>query len=102
MKNFSSDTSDNKHNTGLRHDSTQYIYRRDLSQTREDQNIAKNMAEQLELMEQYVTRIPVVDLQKRNRIRDAIAMGNYVIDPLMIAEKFLAFETELFGTRKKR
>ena len=49
------------------------------------------------MMEEHIARIPEIDLQRRNKIRMGIATGNYVIDPVTIAEKFLKFEKDLFG-----
>lgn len=74
----------------------QHIYRRDLSLLTEESKAARNMAEQLQQMEQQVARASVIDFHKRNAIRNAIACGYYVIDPASIAEKFLKFETELY------
>jgi anti-sigma28 factor (negative regulator of flagellin synthesis) len=54
------------------------------------------MAEQLQQMEQHVARASIVDIHKRNAIRNAIVCGYYVIDPVSIAEKFLKFETDLY------
>jgi len=57
---------------------------------------AMNMAEQLQLLEQQIASIPVVDIQHRNAVRNAIASGAYVINPVSIAEKFLKFEKDLY------
>ncbi|MCI0507858.1 MAG: flagellar biosynthesis anti-sigma factor FlgM [Gammaproteobacteria bacterium] len=70
--------------------------RRDLSLRHGERQTARNMAEQLQQMEQYVTGAPVVDFHKRNAIRNAIVNGYYVIDPVSIAEKFLKFERNLY------
>jgi len=72
------------------------IYRRDLSNHTEENKAAKTMAEQLQQMEQHVARASIVDIHKRNAIRNAIVCGYYVIDPVSIAEKFLKFETDLY------
>lgn len=58
---------------------------------------AKNMAEQLEVLESYVAKLPAVDPHLRNSIRNAIANGNYTINPISIANKFLKFEEELYS-----
>ena len=73
-----------------------YSYRRDLSLGQEEKKVARNMAEQLEQMEQHVANASVVDFHKRNEIRNAIVSGYYVIDPVSIADKFLKFETDLY------
>ena len=57
---------------------------------------AKNMAEQLEILESYVAKLPA-DPHLRNSIRNAIANGNYTINPVSIASKFLKFEEELYS-----
>jgi anti-sigma28 factor (negative regulator of flagellin synthesis) len=76
--------------------SKQHIYRRDLSLQNPESKAARNMAEKLQQMEQHVARASVVDIHKRNAIRNAIVCGYYVIDPASIAEKFLKFETDLY------
>ena len=77
-----------------------YVYRRNLLLRGEEQwqppRTAANMAEQLQLLEQHIAKVPVVDFHRRNMIRTAIAMGVYVIDPTSIAEKFLKFERDLY------
>ena len=83
----------------------QYTYRRNLSLRGEEQNFretgqpsltAATMAEQLQLLEQYIARVPEIDFHRRNMIRNAIVTGAYVIDPVSIAEKFLKFEADLY------
>lgn len=76
--------------------SQRYSYRRDLSLSQEEKKVAKNMAEQLQQMEQHVANASVVDFHKRNAIRNAIVNGYYMIDPASIADKFLKFETDLY------
>lgn len=77
------------------------MLRRDLTSRNEeklpDLKSANNMAEQLEILERYIAKAPVVDTNIRNLIRNAIATGNYTIDPVSIAEKFLKFEEDLFS-----
>ncbi len=73
-----------------------YSYRRNLSLGQEQNKIARNMAEQLQQMEQHVAKASVIDFHKRNAIRNAIVNGYYVIDPVSIADKFLKFESELY------
>lgn len=97
MKNPVSSSQQSVLNLARGHANSDRRYRRDLSLPRAERKIAQNMAEQLQLMEQYITRIPQVDLQRRNAIRNAIATGNYIIDPMAIADKFLKFERELFS-----
>ncbi|WP_455201664.1 hypothetical protein, partial [Kaarinaea lacus] len=43
-----------------------YSYRRDLSLSQEEKKVARNMAEQLQQMEQHVAKASVIDLQKGN------------------------------------
>jgi anti-sigma28 factor (negative regulator of flagellin synthesis) len=80
--------------------STRRMLRRDLTLRNEeklpDLKSAKNMAEQLEILERYIAKAPYEDIQLRNRIRNAIVTGEYMIDPRSIAEKFLRFEDELY------
>ena len=77
------------------------MLRRDLSLRHSpklpDFSKAKNMAEQLEILERYVAQLPAVDPHVRSTIRNAIATGNYTIDPVSIAGKFLKFEEELYS-----
>ena len=81
--------------------STRRMLRYDLTSRREatlpDLKSARNMAEQLEILEQYIAKAPSVDAQLRNSIRNAIATGSYMIDPVSIAKKFLKFEEELYS-----
>ena len=81
--------------------STRRMLRRDLTLRNEnilpDLSNAKNMAEQLEILERYVAKVPAVDPMLRNRIRNAIATGEYTIDPQSIASKFLKFEEDLYS-----
>lgn len=80
--------------------STRRMLRRDLTLRNEEKlpdiRSAKNMAEQLEILERYIADAPSVDTLLRNSIRNAIATGEYMIDPRSIAEKFLKFEDELY------
>lgn len=99
MKNLSSGTNELSKSIGVHHSDKRFVYRRDLSLPREERKIAKTMAEQLQLMEQYIAYIPEVDLHRRNKIRTAVATGNYIIDPASIAEKFLQFENGLYGKK---
>ena len=73
-----------------------YSYRRDLSLSPEEKKVARNMAEQLQQMEQHIAKASVIDFHKRNAIRNAIVNGYYVIDPVSITEKFLKFEADLY------
>lgn len=81
--------------------STRRMLRRDLSLRGEerlpDLSKAKNMAEQLEILERYIAKAPVVDPYIRHKIRNAIATGDYTIDPHSIANKFLKFEKDLYS-----
>lgn len=77
------------------------VRRRDLTARGEEKlqdfQTTSNMAEQLQVLEQHVARASVIDFQQRQLIRNAIATGNYVIDPASIAEKFLKFEKEIYS-----
>ncbi|HEY5602276.1 MAG TPA: flagellar biosynthesis anti-sigma factor FlgM [Gammaproteobacteria bacterium] len=73
-----------------------HVVRRDLSIRNNECKTVKNMAEQLQQMEQQLAGASVVDFHKRNAIRNAIINGYYVIDPVSIAEKFLTFESQLY------
>lgn len=81
--------------------STRRMLRRDLTSRQEeklpDLSTASNMAEQLEILERYIAKAPSVDMQLRNSVRNAIATGNYMIDPRSIADKFLKFEDDLYS-----
>jgi anti-sigma28 factor (negative regulator of flagellin synthesis) len=100
MKNLSTGTNESTKSIGIHRSNERFVYRRDLSLPREDRKIAKNMAEQLQLMEQHIARLPEVDFQRRNDIRMAIVTGEYVIDSVSIADKFLQFETALYGKKR--
>ena len=80
---------------------TRRMLRREfISRTQEqlaDISKASNMAEQLEILERYVEKLPVVDPFVKNSIRNAIATGNYTIDPYSIAKKLLKFEEDLYS-----
>lgn len=80
---------------------TRRMLRRDLSLRNQpelpDISKAKNMAEQLEILESYIAQLPAVDHSLRNSIRNAIVTGTYTINPSSIAKKFLKFEKELYS-----
>jgi len=61
-----------------------------------------NMAEWLQLMEQHVAQAPVVDIQRRNAIRNAIVTGGYHFDSMTVAQKFIEFETALMRCSSKK
>jgi len=42
---------------------------------------------------------PKIDRAKVDRIRDEIAEGRYHVDPIKLAEKFIALESELSSVR---
>ena len=77
-----------------------YSRRRDLSLRGEEKvqysDRTSTMAEHLQVLEQQVTRAPVMDFQRRNSIRNAIATGAYIIDPISIATKLIRFEKRMY------
>ncbi|MDX1561842.1 MAG: flagellar biosynthesis anti-sigma factor FlgM [Gammaproteobacteria bacterium] len=46
-------------------------------------------------LEEAMDSVPVVDVQRVQAVRDAIASGNYQIDPYLIADKILRLEREI-------
>jgi len=83
-----------------------YKLRNNLSLRGEDKQQStrspNNMAEWLQIMEQHIAHAPVIDIQKRNAIRNAIATGGYSIDPESVAEKFIRFEMDLNRHRSSK
>ncbi len=57
-------------------------------------------AQRLKELEGQVSRLPVVDQTKVERIRNEIAQGTYQMDPQRVAEKMLQFEAQVFGADK--
>ena len=100
MKTTTSDTKQTAKYTGDLAN-TRRMLRRDLTSRKAeklpDLSSASNMAEQLQILERYIAKAPSVDMQLRNSIRNAIATGEYMIDPRPIADKFLKFEDELYS-----
>ena len=54
-------------------------------------------AARLQKLENTIAELPVVDAQRVEDIRTAIASGEYQADPASIAEKMLGFDAELNG-----
>lgn len=52
-------------------------------------------AARLQQLEKRMVELPVVDSQRVEQLKKAIADGNYQVDPARVAEKLLAFETAL-------
>lgn len=57
-------------------------------------------ATNLQKLNQTINELPVVDSQRVEAVRQAIANGTYEIDPQRTAEKLIGFETALAATRK--
>lgn len=56
-------------------------------------------ATNLQKINQTIDALPVVDTQRVDSIRQAIANGTYEIDPQRTAEKLIGFESALAATR---
>ena len=54
-------------------------------------------AARLRKLESTLAQLPVVDRQRVEAPRQAIADGSYRVDPARVAEKLLAFESALTG-----
>ncbi len=54
-------------------------------------------AARLQKLENTIAELPVVDAQRVEDIRSAIASGEYEVNPANIAEKMLSFDAELNG-----
>jgi negative regulator of flagellin synthesis FlgM len=54
-------------------------------------------AARLQKLESTIAELPVVDAQRVEDIRRAIASGDYQANPTRIAEKMLGFDAELNG-----
>lgn len=54
-------------------------------------------AARLRKLESTLAQLPVVDRQRVEATRQAIADGSYRVDPARVAEKLLAFESALTG-----
>lgn len=52
-------------------------------------------ASQLRKLENSLASLPVVDAQRVERVKQAIADGNFQIDPVQVADKMLSFERAL-------
>ena len=58
-------------------------------------------AANLQKINQTINELPVVDNQRVESIRQAIANGSYEIDPKRTAEKLIDFETAMATTRNR-
>lgn len=56
-------------------------------------------AARLRKLESTLAQLPVVDSQRVEATRQAIADGSYRVDPARVAEKLLAFENALTGNK---
>ncbi len=54
-------------------------------------------AARLQKLENTIAELPVVDAQKVEDIRSAIANGEYEVNPGRIADKMMSFDAELNG-----
>jgi negative regulator of flagellin synthesis FlgM len=52
-------------------------------------------AQQLRKLENTLSELPVVDSQRVEDIRAAIANGSYEVDPTRVAEKLINFDSQL-------
>lgn len=52
-------------------------------------------AAKLQKLEKDLSKLPVVDQERVNSLRKAIASGDYKVDPVKTAEKFVRFESAL-------
>ena len=60
-----------------------------------DQVTLTDVAARLQKLEKDLSTLPVVDEQRVESLRKAIASGDYKIDPARTAEKFVQFEYAL-------
>ncbi len=63
--------------------------------TRTDQVSLTPTAQQLRGLEEQIANQPVVDTQKVNAVRDALANGSFEIDPNSVAGKMMSLERAL-------
>lgn len=63
--------------------------------TSADQVSLTPVAQQLRGLEQQIAEQPVVDSQKVNAVKEALASGSFEIDPERIAAKMMSFEKAL-------
>lgn len=52
-------------------------------------------AAQIRAMESQIAELPVVDTQRVEAVQQALATGNFQVDPAKVAEKMLNFESGL-------
>lgn len=60
-----------------------------------DTVVISDNAAQLEKVNKSVTTSPVVDTQRVEEVRQAIANGTHEVDPVRVAEKLMQFESIL-------
>lgn len=60
----------------------------------QDKVVLTDMASRLKSLEQKLTTQPEVDQAHVNRVRDAIARGEYRVDPDRVADKMMGFEQD--------
>ncbi len=78
---------------------------RPAEERREGENLSDRVtltpqAQRLKELEGQVSRLPVVDQAKVERIRNEITQGTYQLDPQRVAEKMIHFEAQVFGGDK--
>ena len=52
-------------------------------------------ASQLRALEQQISSLPIVDVQRVNSIKQEISSGSYVIDPPKVADKMIQIESAI-------
>lgn len=60
-----------------------------------DQVTLTDTAAKLQKLEKDLSKLPVVDQERVNSLRKAIAAGDYKVDAVKTAEKFVQFESAL-------
>lgn len=88
--------SDNKHVKVVSDDSSNSAPRSDKSSAAQDSVSLTGSAVRIQALEELVARLPIVDTQKVEEIRNSISNGNFEFNSDRIAEKMIQLEKELF------
>lgn len=88
--------SDNKHVKVVSDDSSNFAPRSDKSSAAQDSVSLTGSAVRIQALEELVARLPIVDTQKVEEIRNSISNGNFEFNSDRIAEKMIQLEKELF------